>query len=211
MGVNLIIIFVKRVKHAKKFKNLWSKLFELIIHSRLLSFFEYNNTIVTTQYGFRHNRSTIHPILDLITSCFDNINNKKYSTSLFLDIKKAFNSVSHKKLILFRKILFRKTKAICLNCQLNSFDFVIEYGVPQGSILGPLLLFLIYINDLPSCLQSLPRFFADDTALLITGKTLKDIQFQANLELFNVLQWMNAISLILNAAQHTIKYIGAKI
>ena len=54
-----------------------SKLFERIIHSRLLSFFEYNNTIVTTQYGFRHNRSTIHPILDLITSCFDNINNKK--------------------------------------------------------------------------------------------------------------------------------------
>ena len=76
-----------------------SKLFERIIHSRLLSFFEYNNTIVTTQYGFRHNRSTIHPILDLITSCFDNINNKKYSTLLFLDIKKVFDSVSHKKLI----------------------------------------------------------------------------------------------------------------
>ena len=61
-----------------------SKLFERIIHSRLLSFFEYNNTIVTTQYGFRHNHSTIHPILDLITSCFDNIKNKKYSLYLIV-------------------------------------------------------------------------------------------------------------------------------
>ena len=76
-----------------------SKLFERIIHNRLLSFFEYDNTIVATQYGFRHNRSTIHPISDLITSCFDNISNKKYSTLLFLDIRKAFDSVSHKKLI----------------------------------------------------------------------------------------------------------------
>ena len=190
-----------------------SKLFERIIHSRLLSFFEYNNTIVTTQYGFRHNRSTIHPILDLITSCFDNINNKKYSTLLFLDIKKAFDSVSHKKLIrklehygirgvandLIKSYLEKRKQFVSI-ANFNSSDLVIEYGVPQGSILGPLL-FLIYINDLPSCLQSLPRFFADDTALLITGKTLKDIQFQANLELSNVLQWMNANSLILNAAK----------
>ena len=148
----------------------------------------------------------------MITSWFDKIGNKKYSTLLFLDIK-AFDSVSHKKLI---KILehygicgvandlinsyLEKRKQFVSIANFNSSYLVIEYGVPQGSILGPLL-FLIYINDLPSCLQSLPRFFADDTALFITGKTLKDIQFQANLELPNVLQWMNANSLILNAAK----------
>ena len=178
-----------------------SKLFEcIIIHSRLLSFFEYNNTIVTTQYGFRHNRSTFHPILHLIISCFDNINNKKYSTLLFLDIKKAFDSVSHKKLIKklehhgirgvandLIKSYLEKRKQFFSIADFNSSDLIIEYGVPQGSISGPLL-FLIYIGNLPSCLQSLPRFFADDTALLITGKTLKDIQFQANLELSSVVQ-----------------------
>ena len=130
-----------------------------------------------------------------------------------MDIKNAFDSVSHKKLIkklqhygirgvandLIKSYLEKQKQFISI-ANFNSSDFVIEYGAPQGSILGSLL-FLIYINDLPSCLQSLPRFFADDTALLITRKTFKDIQFQANLELSNVLQWMNANSLILNAAK----------
>ena len=130
-----------------------------------------------------------------------------------MDVKKAFDSVSHKKLIkklenygirgvandLIESYLEKRKKFVSI-ANFNSSDLVIEYGVPQGSILGPLL-FLIYINDLPSCLQFLPRFFADDTALLITGKTLKDIQCQANLELSNVLQWMIANSLILNATK----------
>ena len=76
-----------------------SKLFEWLICNRLFSFFTRNNTIIPTQYGFRHNSSIIHAILDLITSCLDNINNKKFSTMIFLDIKKAFDSVSHKKLL----------------------------------------------------------------------------------------------------------------
>ena len=128
-------------------------------------------------------------------------------------MKKAFDSVSHKKLIkklkhygirgvandLIKSYLEKRKQFVSI-ANFNSSDLVIEYGVPQGSILGPLL-FLIYVNDLPFCLQCLPRFFADDTALLITGKTLKVIQFQANLELSNVLQWMNANSLILNAAK----------
>ena len=58
------------------------------------------NTIVPTQYGFRHNRSTIHAMLDLITTCYDNnLNCKKFSTLIFLNIQKAFDSVSHQKLV----------------------------------------------------------------------------------------------------------------
>jgi len=59
-------------------------------------------------------------------------------------------------------------------------------------------LFLTYINDLPSCLQTVPRFFADDTALLITAKTLLDMEALANSELCNVYKWMSANGLVVN-------------
>ena len=127
-----------------------SKLFERIIYNRLLSFLERNKTIVSSQYGFRHNRSTTHPILDLITSCFDNINSKQYTTLLFLDIRKAFDSVPHNKLIkklehygirgvansLLKSYLNDRKQFVSI-ANTNSSDKVIDYGVPQGSILGP--------------------------------------------------------------------------
>ena len=178
----------------------------------MLSFFNCNNVLVPTQYGFRHKRYTIHPILDLITSCHDNIQNKDISAFLFLDIKKAFVSVSHS--ILLRKLehgirgianslmktYLEKRKQYVSIAAHNSTDRTIEFGVPQGCILGPLL-FLIYINDLPLCLQTIPRFYADDTALFISGKSLSDIQTLTKLELFNVSQWMQANSLVVNTAK----------
>ena len=190
-----------------------SKIFERLLHKRMLSFFNCNNILVPTQYGFRHKRCTIHPILDLITSCHDNIQNKDISALLFLDIQKAFDSVSHS--ILLRKLehygirgianslmktYLEKRKQYVSIAAHNSTDRTIEFGVPQGSILGPLL-FLIYINDLPLCLHTIPRFYADDTALFISGKSLSDIQTLANLELFNVSQWMQANSLVVNTAK----------
>ena len=187
-----------------------SKIFERIIFNRTTSFLKRNNAITPTQFGFRHNHSTLHPILDLITSCLDNIHHKQYSALVFLDIKKAFDSVSHEKLI--KKLDHYGIRGIA-NCMLSSyldnrkqyvsFDNInsstknIECEVPQGSILGPLL-FLIYINDLPNCLKTDPRFFADDTALLIDGKNFADVESVTNSELSHISRWMIANSLTVN-------------
>ena len=83
---------------------------------------------------------------------------------------------------LFKSICMTKNKLFVSITNTNSSDKTIEYGVPQGSILGPLL-FLVYINNLSSCLRTTPRVFADDTALLITGKMHYDVANLANIEL----------------------------
>ena len=80
----------------------------------------------------------------------------------------------------------------------KSSEKIIEYGIPQGSILGPLL-FLIYVNGLPSCLETVPRFFADGTALLIDSNNTTELQTLTNTELANINQWMTANNLVVNA------------
>jgi len=121
---------------------------------------------------------------------------------IFLDIKKAFDFVSHIKLInklqhygicglannLIYSYLCNRQKCVSINTVNSNLDYV-TYGVPHGSILGPLL-FLIYINDLPYCLQTIPKFFADDTALLISENILKKILNIYQSELCNVEKWM---------------------
>ena len=135
-----------------------SRVFERIICNRLLSFFTRINTIVPTQYDFRHNRSTIHAVLDLITTFHDNLNCKKFSALIFLDIPKASDSVSHQKLV--KKLeyygirgvanslfcsYFRSRKQYASIYNKRSSEKLIKYGTPQDSILGPLL-FLIYVK-----------------------------------------------------------------
>ena len=83
-------------------------------------------------------------------------------------------------------------------------------GVPQGSILGPLL-FLIYINDLPNCLPAAaPRMFADDTNITLSAKTLTDLQQALTRELSNLSCWLKANKLRLNVAKTELMIIGSR-
>ena len=162
--------------------------------------------IIATQFGFRHKHSTIHTILHLITKFYQNINDKCFSTLIFLDTKKASDSVYHIKLIkklkyygickVSNKLLESYLRDRIEYVAINNANFKLEhikYGVPQGSILS-----LLYINDLSTSLITMPRLFADDTALLIYESSFSKMKTLSGSELSNISQWMIANGLTLH-------------
>ena len=157
-----------------------SKIFERIIYNPVFLYLESNNLLTPNQ--FRPNDSCINQFLSIVHNIYSDFD--EYPSlevrSNFLDISKAFDKVWHKGLIfkletfsisgnllkLFQSFLCDRQQRVVLNGQYSKWAPVLA-GVPQGSILGPLL-FLIYINDLPDNLESLAKLFADDTSLFST-------------------------------------------
>ena len=133
------------------------------------------------------------------------MNKKKKTLGLFLDFSKAFDLIDHKILLeklsncgirgiakkWFESYLSNSKQQVQINGVLSSNICHVSHGTPQGSILGPLL-FLIYIADLPNCLEhSTPLFFADDTNLLLSATLCEDLILKGNRELQNIHVWVN--------------------
>jgi hypothetical protein len=176
----------------------FSKVLEKALYSRLTEYF-YNKLLVANQYGFQKGQTTDDAILKLINDILDVLNNKMKTDSFFCDLQKAFDTVNHELLLDKLKYYGIKGKAKTLvesylrgryqrvqitneSSNINTLSnwTTITQGVPQGSILGPLL-FLIYINDLPKAIEptAIPIMFADDTNLFI--KSLNNSQLQSGL------------------------------
>ena len=167
-----------------------------------MNFFETNSIFAPTQYGFRRNCSTSHAVLDVITTTYDNINERLYTALIMLDLKKAFDSVNHQIILkkldkygvrgiphrLINSYLTNRKQYVAMNYYHSSLKLV-KCGVPQGSLLRPLL-FLVFINDLPNCSFNItPRLYADDTCLIISKDNLNGLEKKANSELKIVYNW----------------------
>ena len=200
----------------------FTKIFEKIIYKRLINFLNKHNVIQKTQYGFQKNISTNHALIDVITNSFDNINNNLYTGLVFLDLTKAFDTVSHDILLhkldhygirgktndLIQTFLQRK-QFVSVN-GVNSNVLANNYGVAQGSTLGPLL-FLLYINDLPSSVNCVPRFFADDTCLVYSSSNPSTLNTAINQDLKNISQWFKANKLTVNPSKSNVLIIPPKL
>ena len=162
-----------------------SKVFERVMHNQLYSYLTNNHLLYENQYGFRDKHSTELAALDLVDRLICAMDSKNVPLSIFLDLSKAFDTLDHSILLhklnyygvhgnslnLFRSYLSQRKQFVEYNnCRSDCLS--ITTGVPQGSILGPLL-FIIYLNDIANVCDKFikPVIYADDTALCATLKT----------------------------------------
>ena len=207
-----------------------SKIFEKIVFNQLYNYFSEQNLFFMSQYGFRRDHSTEFATLELTNRIHEHLNNGLNPITVYMDLSKAFDTINH-------KILLTKLKHYGIanteiqwftNYLTNRFQYVthnniksslkeITTGVPQGSILGPLL-FIIYINDLPSVTDLNIIQYADDTCLLIPFKhtlnqnKLQSASNQINNKLNTIHKWLaaNKLSLNINKTKCTIFHYKQK-
>lgn len=192
-----------------------SKILEKIINNRLINYLESQNILSNNQFGFRKNRSTEDAISTLVNFIAAKLDGKERCLGIFLDLSKAFDTVSIPILLLklerlgirgpafeiLKDYLSNRTQYVKID-NITSDEETISFGVPQGSILGPTL-FIVYLNDL--CQLKIPHCrivtYADDTALLIDANDWQECRVRAEYALSAVTSWLNHNLLTLNISK----------
>ena len=190
-----------------------SKILEKAAAYQLIDYLNNNNLLYKLQFGFRAGHGTLHPLIVLVDKIIEAHNKGMHVMSVFIDLKKAFDTVCHS--ILLDKLKFYGVTGLA-NAWFGSYlrdrsqyTFIdgtdsttsgVNIGVPQGSVLGPLL-FLVFINDMPNVLEFLSILFADDTSYLLCHNNLATLIEKNNIELNKADSWFRANKLTLNISK----------
>lgn len=191
--------------------SVFNKLLEKLIYNRLINFIDKNSIFFNKQFGFRAKHSTNHAILCIIDRIQKAIDDRNYSCGIFLDFSKAFDTINHN--ILIRKLQHYGVRGLALDWFISYLSnrnqvvtvngvqselLSISCGIPQGSVLGPIL-FLLYINDFHKCSKLFDfHLFADDANLFYENKNVSVLETTVNAELNRVYDWLCANMLSLN-------------
>ena len=177
------------------------KIYERILRKKIVSFLESNNILSPNQHGFRSGRSCLTQMLSHFDDVLSGLKNNADTDAIYLDYAKAFDKVDHMLLLAKMKVygfndrlikwiesfLTNRSQTVVVDGHQSLWAFI-KSGVPQGSVLGPIL-FILFINDLENCIKhSTSRFFADDTRI---SKQIMSVENVAELQedLNNVIEW----------------------
>ena len=198
-----------------------SKIIEKIVHNQLYKYVTVNNILFNGQSGFRHQHSTCTALIKTIDKWNVDIDNGNYIGAVFVDLSKAFDIVNHNILIdkltaigvkgvegnWFKSYLSNRNQRVSINGT-NSNSCNITSGVPQGSILGPLL-FLLFINDMPDYIKhSTVDMYADDTLIYVSNHNVNEIENCLNEDLVSLTKWLDNNLMKANVSKTKVMLLG---
>ena len=203
--------------------NIFNKILEKLVFTRVISFLNKNKIIYNNQFGFRSNHSTSQALIKVLDRVYESMGKGDTAVDVYLDIEKAFDCINHN--ISLNKLQYYGIRGVAWNWfssylenrkqfvsvkYYNSSVMVINYGVPQGSVLGPLL-FLLYINDIQYAdSAAILNLFADDTSLFVFDKDPIELFNRCNHSLNAINDWFlaNKLKLSLDKCLYTIFNMG---
>lgn len=203
----------ENIKHYRPISLItnFAKLLEKSLKSRLIDFMKHNKILSHNQFGFLENTSTVDAMHKLVSEVVNNLNNNKKCLAIFLDLAKAFDTVPHEKLLdvlynygirgiahkLFKNYLSNRLQMVKLNDILSDKQ-QIKIGIPQGTVVGPIL-FITYINSLLKLpLEGVVVSYADDTSVVVSGDNWEIVR-EKSINCFKLIKnWLQAYKLTLN-------------